>query len=96
MDVFLEIYAMYSLGNYSTYFEKKKFSLGVDCQGEPIGDEATGEFAKDCRIKNKVNHTYNSSIKTIPECRILLFLGLQISKFSRGRMPPDALNVINQ
>ena len=57
MDVFLEIYMLCTFSETIPPIFLKKFLLGVDCQGEPIGGEATGEIAKDSTVKNKVNHT---------------------------------------
>ena len=57
MDVFLEISMLCTFSETIPPIFLKKFLLGVDCQGEPIGGEATGEIAKDSTVKNKVNHT---------------------------------------
>ena len=56
MDVFLEIYTMYILGNYSTYFLKKILTRSRLSRGACIGGEATGEIAKDSTVKNKANY----------------------------------------
>ena len=53
MDVFLEIYTMYILGNYSTYFFKKILTRSRLSRGAYRG-EATGEIAKDSTVKKYI------------------------------------------
>ena len=56
---------------------------GAICPGPP---------AKGAPHKRRMKYAVKINSNTLTECTILLFLGPQISKIFRGRMPPDPPN----
>ena len=70
------------LRNYLVYFESKLWIVSGAQKGRTTKEFAKGPQLKGAPILSKVYIIHQ--LKTIPECRILPFLGPQISKFSRG------------
>ena len=60
--------------------------------GGQRGQFVPGPQLKGAPHKKRMKYAAKINSNTLTECTILLFLGPQISKFSRGRMPPDPPN----